>query len=105
MAISERELREMQASLPNGIRWKSADELIAASIEPDPNHPGAGDTRVARYGVHVWALIGYASAVHGDLRRVAEEYDLPLEAVIAAYHYYLRNTSAIDLRLAANAAD
>ena len=50
----------------------------------------------------VWALIGYAAAVHGDLGRVAQDCELPLPAVLAAVFYYEQHRGAIHERMAAN---
>ncbi|MDQ2741136.1 MAG: DUF433 domain-containing protein [Chloroflexota bacterium] len=79
-------------------------ELIDTYIEPDPNKPGIAEARIVGYGVHVWALIGYLEAVHGDIDRTAEDYELPRETVEAACAYYRRHKEVIDARLAANAA-
>lgn len=79
-------------------------ELIARWIEQDPYRPGLGEARVIGYGVPVWALVGYRLMVEGDADRVAQDYDLPREAVVAALAYYRRHRAVIDARIAANAA-
>jgi uncharacterized protein (DUF433 family) len=78
--------------------------LIEQWIEANPRHPGADDVRIRRYGVPVWALIGHARATQRPAAAVAADYELPLEAVEAAFAYYDLNRSVIDARLAANAA-
>ena len=80
------------------------DTLVAQWIEPDPNRPGAYNVWVVDYCVHVWAIIGYLEAVSGNIDRVAEDYDLPVDAVRAAVAYYRQHKEIIDARLAANAA-
>jgi uncharacterized protein (DUF433 family) len=78
--------------------------LIERYIEPDPYRPGPGEARLKEYGVPVWALVGHMNAVDGQIERVAEDYDLPEEAVHAALAYYRQYRAAIDARLRANAA-
>jgi uncharacterized protein (DUF433 family) len=78
--------------------------LIDHYIELDPHRPGSGEARLKEYGVPVWALVGHMNAVHGQVAQVAEDYDLPYEAVEAALAYYDRHRAAIDARLQANAA-
>ena len=81
------------------------DELITQYIEPNPHYPGIAEARLKRYGVAVWALIGQLPARANDLAQVARDYDVPLEAVEAAYAYYQRHRAVIDARIAANAPD
>ncbi|MDQ6832954.1 MAG: hypothetical protein M3008_06110, partial [Chloroflexota bacterium] len=54
------------------------------------------------YGVAVWALIGYLSRASGDVQRVAEDYDIPVEAVEAVIAYYNEHQVLLDARRAAN---
>jgi|GEM_PF-7077678 len=81
-----------------------ADELIAEFIFLPDGHESVAEARVARYGVPVWALIGYLPAANGDLGMIAEAYQLPLDAVLAAFAFYARHRTDIDARIAANAA-
>jgi len=80
------------------------EQLISRMIQTDPQHPGAEDARVAGTGVPVWALVAYLEAAHGDVQRVAEDYALPIEAVLAARAYYRQHRALIDARIAANLA-
>lgn len=82
----------------------SDHELVARWIEQNPDRPGLGEARVVGYGVPVWALVGYRLMVDGDADRIADDYDLPREAVVAALAYYRRHRAVIDARIAANAA-
>jgi len=83
----------------------SDEALVARYVEENPYRPGAANVRlVSPYGVPVWALVGYLSVVENDPVRVAEDYELPLEAVEAALAYYRQHKTAIDARIAANAA-
>jgi uncharacterized protein (DUF433 family) len=51
----------------------------------------------------VWAIVSYyRQAVHGDLDRVAHDYDIPREAVEAALAYYRMHRQAIDARILLN---
>ena len=77
-------------------------DLIQQYLEPNPHKPGIDEVRLKEYGVPVWALIGHLPAVDGDRFQLAREYDVPLEAVEAAYHYYLHYRPIIDARIAAN---
>jgi uncharacterized protein (DUF433 family) len=80
------------------------DKLIEQYIEPNPARPGKADARLAGYGVSVWALVSYFEAAHGDVARVAADYDVPREAVEAALAYYRRHKDVIDARRAVDAA-
>ena len=76
-----------------------ADELIAEYILNSPDPESIEDARLARYGVPVWALVGYLPAAQGDLGAIADAYELPLDAVLAAFAFYARHRSAIDARI------
>lgn len=78
--------------------------LIERWIERNPHKPGKANARVREHGVSVWALIGHAQAVRGDSARVAGDYELPHDAVEAAFAFYRRHKAIIDDRLAANVA-
>lgn len=82
----------------------STDELIARYIQENPHRTGPANVRVMPYGVPVWALVGHLDAVHGNLQRVADDYELPTDVVEAALAYYEQHKQAIDARIAANAA-
>ena len=73
----------------------AGEQLIARLIEADPQLPGAEDARIAGTGVPVWALIAYLQAAHGDVQRVADDYELPLEAIIATRAYYRQHRALI----------
>lgn len=75
-------------------------ELIAQYIEFSPDSRGPGYARLKDSGISIWALIGYLTqATKGDIERVAQDYDVPLEAVKAAVAFYKLHTEAIDARL------
>jgi uncharacterized protein (DUF433 family) len=78
------------------------DELIAHYITRHPDKPGRAEALVADYWIPVWALIGYLPAVDGDIQQVADDYELPLEAVEAAVAYYECHREVIDDRIEAN---
>ncbi len=46
--------------------------------------------------------MGHLGGEDGDVRRVADDYDIPVEAVEAALAYYREHRAVIDDRLAAN---
>ncbi|MCX6021988.1 MAG: hypothetical protein NTZ05_09715 [Chloroflexi bacterium] len=78
------------------------DELIAKHIRPNPHRTGRDEAILLGSNISVWALIGYLPAVDGDIVRVAEDYDIPLEAMQATMAYYQRNNQIIDNRIDAN---
>ena len=98
-------------SMSNLALWGSAmptmneHELIARHIEPDSCRTAPHEARLVEHGVSVWALVAYLEVVNGDVRQLAEDYDVPLEAVQAALAYYQRHKDLIDARIALNAAD
>ena len=81
-------------------------ELIERYIDLDTDrYPGGrADARLREYGVPVWALIGQLRALNGDMDQLARDYELPREAVEAAFAYYRRNKEYIDARLLLNSA-
>lgn len=76
--------------------------LMERYIEQNPPRPGLDEARLIGYGVAVWAPIGYPSGASGDVQRVADDYNTPLEAVEAAIAYYNEHQILIDARRAAN---
>lgn len=80
------------------------DQLIATYVEQHPNRPWVEEARVVGFAVPVWALVGHYFGVGGQVDQVAQDYDLPKEAVLAALAYYRRHRACIDARLEANAA-
>ena len=76
--------------------------LIARWIEAQPER--LDEVRLAKYGIEVWAVVGYARGTDGDLAEVARAYELPIDAVRAALAYYRRHPLPIDARLEKNAA-
>lgn len=70
-------------------------------IEKDPRAPdNPGAARLRESGVHVWALVVPVKGYQGDIRRVAEEYDLTVREVKAAMGYYNRHQRAVDAEIA-----
>jgi uncharacterized protein (DUF433 family) len=86
------------------MKQSKADDLVDRWVELDPWRPGSAQARLKDYGIHIWALIGHLPAARGDIRVVAEDYQIPVEAVEAALAYYTRHRGAIDAKLEANAA-
>jgi len=81
------------------------DTRIAHYLEPNPNRDGLAEVRLKDYGVAVWALIGYLLTPGATIERVAADYQVPVEAVQAAYDFYQQHHELIDARIAANNAD
>lgn len=96
-------MRDADAAREDGVRLGDA-ELIRKHIEMDPHRPGPAEALLRDSGVHVWAIVGQWQAAGRDASYVAESYELPLEAVLAALAYYRQNMAVIEARLAANVA-
>ena len=79
-------------------------QLIGEYIEPSPAKPGLAEARLVTHGVPVWAIVGYLEALHENARRVADDNDLPLDAMNAAIAYSRAHKTLIDDRIAANDA-
>jgi hypothetical protein len=77
--------------------------LIDRWLEPDTLRPA--EMRVVEGGIELWALIGHARGLDGTeqevAERVAQAYDLPVDAVRAALAYYRRHPLQIDAKLEA----
>jgi hypothetical protein len=71
-------------------------------VEQSPHELGRENARLKQHNVSVVAIV--TSLLHhgGDLYGVAEEYELPVEAVRAAIWYYGNNKQVIDARLLLN---
>lgn len=80
----------------------AAEKLIARWIKPNPHKPDEAEVWVLPRNVSAWAVIGQLQLDHEKAELVAEDYDLPTEAVKAAIVYYHRHQAAIDARIAAN---
>ncbi len=72
-------------------------------IESSTFAPGPQEARLVEYGIPVWALVAHLR-VAGDPQRVAEDYEVPLEAMEAALAYYALHRGLIDARIALNDA-
>ena len=79
------------------------DELIARYVEEDPRRPGPSNARIVDWWIPVWAIVGYLQAMPGEVQEVADGYEIPLDAVLAAIAFYQRHQDAIEARIAANA--
>jgi|SRR5579871_2546597 len=100
--MAEREKSRPGAGAEHGTLGE--DKLIEDHIEPDPAVPGVEEARTIASGVPVWALVGHLRAIGGDVRQLAEDYEIPPAEVDAAMAYYRRHKAAVDARIAANAA-
>jgi hypothetical protein len=79
---------------------------IAQYIEQDPKRPWPGSERLRDFHTPVWALVGhYKHGTGQSIELVAHDYQVPVEAVEAAFIFYRtdrRARVAIDGHLAAN---
>ncbi len=73
-------------------------------IEPNPHRPGPAEAHLVDSAVPVWALIGHYQATGRDPQYVADSYEVPLDAVLAALAHYRQHQATFDARLAANTA-
>jgi hypothetical protein len=77
-------------------------EILGVRIGLDPHRPGLHRVRLLDYGRPLWAIIANLQAVEGDVAQTAEDYDLPVEAVMAAKAYYEAHPQYIDAWLLIN---
>ena len=73
--------------------------LVAQYIESDPVEPGISAARLRGSGIAVLTLVRDLIAARGNVAQVAETYDIPWEAVVAARTFYLEHTVVIDGRI------
>lgn len=83
-------------------------------IGPDEHRPGPARARLKAENIPVWAIVGHVGAVLSTagpadrtdeiIARVATDYAIRQEAVLAALLYYQEHRGAIDALLEANAA-
>ncbi len=86
------------------ILQEQEQQLIERWIERPPDRPGPQEARLKEHGVPVWIVVGYWQGSEQDSTVVARAYDIPQEAVAAAFAYYRRHQQVIDARIALNAA-
>lgn len=80
---------------------ENEQQLIDRWIDLDP-YRGRAEARLKRYGNSIWVLASYWYHDAGGVDAVAKEYDLPHEAVEAAYAYYRRHKKLVDARILLN---
>ena len=81
------------------VRQEQARQLVARWIEPHPSKGSAAEARLKDSKIAVWAIVGQLRAEGRDVPRVADDYGIPVEAVLA---YYDQHRAVIDDRLRAN---
>lgn len=82
----------------------TSKDLITRWIEPNPNKPGPADAWVLPRCVSVWAVVQQLQLDYWNMEFVADDYELPLEAVEAAAAYYKRHKAEVDARIERNRA-
>ena len=103
------------AAIERGQQFTNVDtDHLERMIGPDEHRPGPARARLVAEQIPVWAIIGHLQAVEGTtdlaavtdeaIARAAADYDVTIEAVHAALHYYHEHRGAIDALLAANEA-
>ncbi|MDQ2784920.1 MAG: hypothetical protein M3Y58_07960 [Chloroflexota bacterium] len=92
--------RELEKVIKADLRHQ--EELLSDYIHFDPEEPGVDQVRVAPADVPVWVIVAQLEGADGNIMQVAEDYELPPEAVEAAVVFYRRNRAAIDARRAEN---
>jgi uncharacterized protein (DUF433 family) len=88
--------RALEEVIKTDLRQQEA--LLNRYIRFDPAEPGVDQARVAPADVPVWVVVAQLEGANGDAVQVAEDYELPREAVEAAMIFYRRNRAAIDAR-------
>jgi uncharacterized protein (DUF433 family) len=88
-------------------------------VEADPHRPGPARGRLVDEQIPVWAIVGQIRAISGvddlfaqkkvdrvfeTIVQVADDYDVSIEAILAAVAYYRMHREAVDALLQANAA-
>lgn len=88
-----------------GISDEDRRRLVETHITPHLHKAGLSEVVLRGRQVPVWAIIGHLMSMPGDIDQVAEDYDVPDEAVVAALLFYADNKVIIDERLRANRGD
>jgi uncharacterized protein (DUF433 family) len=96
---NEVEMTQPPVRSRTGHEWFEDDPLIARYIEPHPRKPGVENARLARYGYSVWILIDALRAAENDVARIADEYDVPADAIRAALRFYRAHPAEIDAQI------
>jgi uncharacterized protein (DUF433 family) len=92
--------RELEELIKADLRRQEG--LLKGYIHIDPTAPGVDQARVIPADVPVWVIVAQLEGADGDVSQVAEDYELPREAVEAAMIFYRRNRAAIDARRTEN---
>jgi uncharacterized protein (DUF433 family) len=71
-------------------------------LKDNPHRISPYDVVVMPQFISVWVLISSVQGSHGDVCQVAEDYEIPVDAVRAALAYYLRFPEVIEARIDAN---
>jgi hypothetical protein len=97
VAMAEAKVRNVLADLE--ISAEEADTLIARYIRRDPARHGRDRARTGTNEgtVAVWMVISDLNAA--GIAEVADAYDVPEEAIVAAIASYRRHRDPIDARL------
>jgi uncharacterized protein (DUF433 family) len=95
---------DVKRALEEGIKadLRRQEALLKRYIHLDPAESGVDQARVAPADVPVWVIVAQVEGAGGDVAQVAEDYELPREAVEAALIFYRRNRAAIDARRTEN---
>ncbi len=92
--------RELEKVIKADLRHQEG--LLTNHIHFDPAESGVDQARVVPADVPVWVIVAQLEGAEGNVAQVAEDYELPREAVEAAIIFYRRNRAAIDARRAEN---
>ena len=74
-----------------------------SGIEMNSYKPGRANAMITGIDVAVWAIIAYWQGGN-DLKKVAADYELSEEQLLAAFNYYAAHKAVIDARIEANEA-
>lgn len=103
MVITRRDLNSI-LHRARRVTPEEESDLIERYIDVGPSSHSENDAVLRDSGVPIWAIVGYMPAVGGSLDQAAEDYEVPLDAVIASMYYYWRNKTAIDRHIESNYA-
>src|SRR5687767_9681794 len=106
LALAHRQCFRDDAGASEGthmtVTESTQEALIERHIDANPHGRGPAEARLAEYGPAVWAIVAYWKAANGDLRQVARDFEVPMEAVEAALAFYRLHQDLIDARLVLN---
>lgn len=98
-------VKSLQAQIGH-IEPEQRRTLMTSWLVPHPHKDyDPAEVVIQDVGTSVWAIIGALPAAGADVEQVARDFEIDVEAVIAAVAYYLDNQGLIDWRLRQNQSE